>query len=108
MNDDIRDEAHAKQLLRSINPMFLEAMSQQNMDDFVKFKKKNVAKTCYVDQYYHGSNLILLGDAAHPFRPIGQGINVAMLDGVWLCNAIATFPHDIGKALRKHGDYSKM
>lgn len=64
--------------------MILNSMSEKNIEALAKFKKKNVGKKCWVSQYYHGDNFILLGDAAHPFRPIGQGINIAMLDAVWL------------------------
>ena len=108
MNGDIRDMAHAKQILKKINPILPEAMSYKSLEAFANFEKKNVGKKCWVSQYYHGDNFVLLGDAAHPFRPIGQGFNIAMLDGMWLDQAIRTYPHDIAKALRKFGDYSKL
>ena len=72
MNDDIKDVEHAKQILKRINPMFLDAMSEERIEAFAKFEKKNVGKNCWVSQYYHGNNFVLIGDAAHPFRPIGQ------------------------------------
>ena len=72
MNDDIKDIEHAKKILKRINPMFLDAMSEDRLEAFAKFEKKNVGKNCWVSQYYHGNNFVLIGDAAHPFRPIGQ------------------------------------
>ena len=84
MNEDIRDIEHAKQVLKKINPMFENCMSPDRLKSFANFKKKNVGKNCTVSQYYHGDSMILIGDAAHPFRPIGQGINLAMVEGVWL------------------------
>ena len=83
-------------------------MSEKSLTAFANFKKKNVGKKCWVSQYYHGDNFVLIGDAAHPFRPIGQGFNIAMMDGIWLDQYIQTFPHDRAKALRKFGDYSKL
>lgn len=38
----------------------------------------------HCNRYYNGSNIVILGDAAHPFRPIGFGINLAMLDAMTL------------------------
>jgi hypothetical protein len=71
MNQDIENVAHAKKILKKINPMFVNAMSEERINAFANFEKKNVGKNCWVSQYYHGDNFILLGDAAHPFRPIG-------------------------------------
>ena len=108
LDKDIRDIDHAKQILKSINPDLLKAVSDEKLQAFANFTKKNVAKRCYVSQYYHGDNFVLIGDAAHPFRPIGQGINIAMMDGVWLDQYLKTYPHDVAKALRNFGSYSKL
>lgn len=99
MNQDIKDMAHLKKILKAINPILLDSMSEKSLNNLLNFKKKNVGKSCKVSQYYHGDNFVLIGDAAHPFRPIGQGFNIAMIDGVWLDQAISTFPHNIAKAL---------
>ena len=31
-----------------------------------------------------------------------------MVEAVWLDNAIKTFPHNIAKALKRHGEYAKL
>ena len=108
MNENIRDVDHAKSILKSINPDLLKAVSDEKLEAFANFTKKNVAKKCYVSQYYHGDNFVLIGDAAHPFRPIGQGVNIAMMDGVWLSQNLQANPHDVAKALRNFGSYSKL
>lgn len=52
--------------------------------------------------------MVLIGDAAHPFKPIGQGINIAMLDGMNIGLALtAVFPNNRAKALKYFNDQTK-
>lgn len=44
----------------------------------------------------------LLGDAAHLMPPVGQGANMAMLDGALLGIALATRPHDFPAAVKDY------
>ena len=67
-----------------------------------------MAKACKISKYYYKDNFILIGDAAHPFRPIGQGINLAMLDGMNLQLAIdCIYPNDRESALKHFSDHTK-
>jgi 2-polyprenyl-6-methoxyphenol hydroxylase-like FAD-dependent oxidoreductase len=44
----------------------------------------------------------LLGDAAHLMPPVGQGANMALLDGALLGLALAAHPHDIPAAVKEY------
>ena len=62
-----------------------------------------------MNKYYHSNKLICIGDAAHPFKPIGQGINMAMLDGMNLDLYISKIsPNNLETALKLFSDSSKI
>ena len=84
----------AKRYLVSINPLILECASDKEIEKFAKNPKYNLAKSCELSKLYTGDNVVLIGDAAHPFKPIGQGINIAMLDGMNLDLALNNFYKD--------------
>lgn len=60
-------------------------MTDKGIDLFMATKPRNIFKTVYCNRFHNESNIALIGDAAHPFPPVGQGINIAMLDAMWLC-----------------------
>lgn len=45
--------------------------------------------------------ITLLGDTAHLMPPVGQGANMAMLDGALLGVALAAHPHDFASAVKR-------
>ncbi|WP_051796925.1 FAD-dependent oxidoreductase [Catenuloplanes japonicus] len=47
-------------------------------------------------------DVTLLGDAAHLMPPVGEGANMALLDGVLLGQALAVHPGDIPAAVRSY------
>lgn len=45
--------------------------SDKEIEVFIKSEKFNIAKSASINQYYNRDNIVLIGDAAHPFKPLG-------------------------------------
>ena len=68
---DVTTKEEARQFLNSIHPHANEMMTDKGLDLFLQAKPRNIFKTVYCNRFYNGSNLVIIGDAAHPFPPIG-------------------------------------
>lgn len=97
---DFKNAHEAKSWLASISPNILPCASDKEIEKFVTNPKYNLAKSCQLSKIYSRKNVVLIGDAAHPFKPIGQGINIAMLDGMNLDLCINHYyKDDLSKSL---------
>ena len=83
-------------------------ITDKGLDLFIEAKSRNIFKTVRCNRFHNKNNVVIIGDAAHPFPPVGQGINIAMLDAMWLCQAIENHPHDIGRALEVFTEKSML
>jgi 2-polyprenyl-6-methoxyphenol hydroxylase-like FAD-dependent oxidoreductase len=79
--------AETRAFFKKIDPTgaLNEMMTDNSVENFMNQKARNIHKAVTCNRYYNGDNVVLVGDAAHPFRPIGQGINLAMLGGKLIC-----------------------
>ena len=83
MGKDFKSVAEARSSFNSNGCGILNKLaSDKEIEVFIKSEKFDIAKSATINQYYNGSNIVLIGDAAHPFKPIGQGINMALKDGM--------------------------
>ena len=77
--------AETRRFLAGISPEISEMMTDESVERFMNQQPRNIHKSIKCNRFYNGENIVIIGDAAHPFRPIGQGINIALLDAMWLC-----------------------
>lgn len=93
---EFKDLAEARKYLHKYDPDVNNMMTDKAVEQFVNTPARNIFKTVNCNRFYNGSNIVLVGDSAHPFPPVGQGINIALMGARWLVEAIAMHPHDIG------------
>lgn len=74
---EFKDIASARKFLSTI-PDANEMMTDKAVELFLNTPARNVFKTVYCNRFYNGSNIVIIGDAAHPFPPVAQGINIAL------------------------------
>lgn len=77
--------AETRAWLKGVSPEVNEMMTDQSVENLMNQQPRNIHKSVHCNRFYNSDNVVLIGDAAHPFRPIGQGINIALLDSMWLC-----------------------
>lgn len=85
---EVKTIAEARKWLNSVDPTINEMMTDESVQRFVDQKPRNIHKSVHCNRYYNGDNIVLIGDAGHPFRPIGQGINLAMMGAKIFCEQI--------------------
>ena len=67
----------ARDYFRKTCPVILDLTSDQEIAAFVQRRSNHIGQSATCSQL-HGGKAVLLGDAAAPFPPIGQGVNAAM------------------------------
>ncbi len=67
----------ARQMFKKKAPRVLEMISESSLASFAERKCFHIGKMLSCSQL-HGGKAVLLGDAAAPFSPTGQGVNAAM------------------------------
>lgn len=77
--------AETRAWLHNVSPEVNLMMTDESVEKFMNQKPRNIHKSVKCNRYYNGSNVVLIGDAAHPFRPIGQGINLALIGAKLFC-----------------------
>jgi 2-polyprenyl-6-methoxyphenol hydroxylase-like FAD-dependent oxidoreductase len=78
----------ARRFFRDRSPRVLELTSEEAVAAFASRNCYHIGQKLTCSQF-HGGNAVLLGDAASPFPPIGQGVNAAMESAMALDLAIA-------------------
>ena len=60
-----------KAYLKDIDPWFEGKISDEEINNWMQRDYFNLDKSVKCNQYYYQDKVVLLGDAAHPFKPIG-------------------------------------
>jgi len=74
---DFASAAQAREYLGKVCPPILDLASDRAIAAFANRPSYHVGQSATCSQL-HGGKAVLLGDAAAPFPPIGQGVNAAM------------------------------
>lgn len=103
-NKKTKTIAETRKFFDGIDPIMNEMMSDKGVEDFMNQEPRNIHKSVRCNRYYNKDNIVLVGDSCHPFRPIGQGINLALINAKELVQQIENHPHDIGHALLRYNE----
>ena len=90
----------ARRYLEKVCPPILEMTSEECVAAFAGRTSYHVGQSATCSQL-HGGRAVLLGDAAAPFPPIGQGVNAAMESAVVLDEFLAE--PDVDRATQPRG-----
>jgi kynurenine 3-monooxygenase len=94
----------ARQFLQERCPRILEYASDEQVDAFAKRKCYHIGRSLNCSQF-HGGKAVLIGDAAAPYPPIGQGVNGAMQSAMTLDQCIGeagSQPGQMAEAARRY------
>lgn len=96
--------AEVRQYFQKAAPNLLKFASDTSLTTFSQLKCYHIGRQVTCSQL-HGGKAVLLGDAAAPFSPIGQGINAAMESAMVLdqCFEGAT-PDDLLRAAQNYNE----
>jgi 2-polyprenyl-6-methoxyphenol hydroxylase-like FAD-dependent oxidoreductase len=78
----------ARKFFEDTCPEILELASEQSVAEFADRTCYHVGRSLTCSRL-HGGKAVLLGDAAAPFPPVGQGVNAAMESATTLAGSIA-------------------
>ncbi len=95
-----------RQLFRH-SPQVLEMASAASIEAFAQRECHHVGQKLTCSQFY-GGKAVLLGDAASPFTPIGQGVNAAMESAMTLDRCIGSIGHSPSQVLDAARRYSDL
>ena len=79
-----------KSYLKSLSEPFYSMLTEQEIEVSYKRGTFDVGRGLFCSQYHsNNGKAVLIGDAAHPFPPIGQGVNIAIESAVVLDKHLA-------------------
>jgi 2-polyprenyl-6-methoxyphenol hydroxylase-like FAD-dependent oxidoreductase len=98
--------AEARRFFQKRVPRILELASDEEIAAFSRRKCYHIGQKLTCSQLY-GGKAVLIGDAAAPFPPIGQGVNAAMESAIVLVLSIGATgptPDDLLAAARRYNE----
>jgi 2-polyprenyl-6-methoxyphenol hydroxylase-like FAD-dependent oxidoreductase len=97
------NEAHS--YFRARSPRVLEFASEQAVAAFAQRKCYHIGRSLTCSQL-HGGKAVLIGDAAAPFPPIGQGLNAALESSMVLDQTIGELGRSPAQVLEAASAFS--
>jgi 2-polyprenyl-6-methoxyphenol hydroxylase-like FAD-dependent oxidoreductase len=93
----------ARTFLQETCPEILDLASEESVAAFADRTCYHVGRSLTCSQL-HGGKAVLLGDAASPFPPIGQGVNAAMESATVLASHLADADGDLTGATARYDE----
>jgi len=94
----------ARQFFQNHAPNLLKFASEDSLKTFTQLTCYHIGRQITCSQLY-GGKVVLLGDAATPFSPIGQGINAAMESAMVLDQCITSDnPQDLLASAKQYNE----
>lgn len=87
----------ARAYFSAVCPAILDMTSTKEIEAFVRRPTNHIGLSATCSQL-HGGRTVLLGDAAAPFPPIGQGVNAAMESAIVLDRCIGEVGEHLSEA----------